>query len=1559
MGGDRLSYPVIYAENATDFFNLGLGTLPDATKVEVTEERNGEFTLAMTYLVDGLRANEIKKNRIIKVDAGHVLKGQRFVIKKINKQLVDRKMQYQVYAEHVSYITNDLQLKPKVSVSGSGDAAIKAWRSNIIDVNPLVVDSDIETNTSTSWTIDKVQSARQALGGVSGSLLDLWGGEYRFDNYHISLKKQRGAVSNTLLSYGRNITDFDQEENITDTYTSVYPYATYTETTENSSDSESKLLTLPELTIDSKYVGNYPNRKILPVDLTAKFAAGEKPTEAKLREFAKSYVTANDIGVPKVSIKLSFVDLSQSSNYEALQLLEVLDLCDTVPVRFTKLGVDTKTKVSRVVWNVLADHYTSMELGDTRYTIGDMINNALNTANEANQNSQEAQNSANHAVLSADGHTMIYYGPGTPSAKNIGDLWYKPDGEYVIMYRWDGKVWSFVMSTRDTAEAKDAADKAAKEADEAKKQADDAVNQANKAVADAGFAKQQVIDVDKTANQAKADAAAAGQQAINALNNINNLNLDGRNLLENSMLTRKDSHFVFDGWDMEHSSRWIASYKMVADMSAPYQQYIQIVTANDTTHGEIYFTTNDETYKKSRFPTDQVIAFSTEFKSPVAVKAIIAFDGVGSQSIDVKANTWTKLQISGKPKYATFDPKRITFSLQLTGNFSKGTIINSTGWQVVRNTKTGLWTSAPEDPQANIENLNGQILLKADNVKVDQVAGRVTSAEGQIKLQAGQIAQTVSKTELTTKLNGYATQTWTQGQIKTTADQINLSVTKVQTNLDGLQIGGTNYVRNGNLAFQSNNWRAWGASDGATRAINNTGADWPANTPGLIKLIKPNKAGQFGYAQDGIAVTPLTTYTVSMLTQAAAGTEITIQTGDGSGDSYQHKTIKLNGGKERVYFTMTTSKTASKTNIYLGFNENQIGTVWISRIMMVAGNKPMDWAQNSADYTSEVEFAALKVTVNAIQTTVSGKADKSQVTQLAGSITSAVQSIDKLNKEYTQVQQTITGIQTTVSGKADKSQVTQLANQITSTIENIGTQNLVYNSGFNNSSMTGWLNTSNWYVSTLSVSSYGGVHGIGINLMNQGTAGVTKYTTINSKLMADNSVGDTFYFSAYLKIYGQTTATSAFFIDFATYNNPNGGERVEYKDSNVATISNGTDKWLKLSGEFKTTKAHSHISVGLYWKATGVASAHMMFSRPMLSRVKDAPYTDRGVSASEITQLSDLINLRVQKGDVINQINISPESILIAGQKVHITGQTTIDNAVIKDAMIANVKADKITAGTINAANINVINLNANNITTGTLKGANLSMNLNTGQVVFQKGYITSTDGKIRFDLDSNYFRSLDYNNNGFEAKDGQFVWYSNWSGNAKNEIGRVMFDVLSEGNGGIAIQGKTGASLVTKQAGIYVGTGGLNDKPDGVGISGNTFFWGNLDVMGKKNAVHVTSKGVVETPAYETAESYLGDIGESITDEYGSALIHIDDLFNQIINTNHDYQVFISSYSNAVVWVEKRNKTSFEVHSNIPNAKFAWEVKAKRRGYETDRLVKSEMKYEQLNKFHEKKVSA
>ena len=111
------------------------------------------------------------------------------------------------------------------------------------------------------------------------------------------------------------------------------------------------------------------------------------------------------------------------------------------------------------------------------------------------------------------------------------------------------------------------------------------------------------------------------------------------------------------------------------------------------------------------------------------------------------------------------------------------------------------------------------------------------------------------------------------------------------------------------------------------------------------------------------------------------------------------------------------------------------------------------------------------------------------------------------------------------------------------------------------------------------------------------------------------------------------------------------------------------------------------------------------------------------------------------------------------------------------------------------------------------------------------------------------------------------------------------------------------------------------------------------LGVDGYKNTIVRTSQGTVAINAYETAEYYFGDIGENQTNGDGKVWVSIDYLFGQTVNTSVPYQVFVTPYSSAHVWVSKRLKNRFLVESDKPNASFAWEIKAKRKGYEHTRL--------------------
>lgn len=431
-----MSSPIIFEKGTRDFSTLGLGLLSDAIQATTTEELNGQFIFEMDYPVSGNNADLIKENRIIVVNSGHILKRQGFIIRQIVRK-IDLTMT--VYAEHVSYATLDVALAPVGTISGDAKTALENWKRMLVPAVDFTVDSDILTTNSTLIGAPEFETARQGLGGHTGSILDVWGGEYQFDNWHIRLLKQRGKSANAIIAYGRNLISFEQDTNIADTYTSVYPYYQ-----ENSGDEGNKTHFLPERTVDSEFVGKYPNPKVLMLDLSNKFKDVADYSENKLRNYALSYIQSNNIGVPKVNMKISTVDLSRATG----GFSEDIDLGDTVTVYFEKLGITTSAKVIKAVWNVLSDDYDKFEIGARRASLTESISELATTADE---NANKALNQALVALQSADGKSTIYYLNSSdpwPTNPNENDTAFVKDGENGIMYRYmfnnDTGVFSWV-----------------------------------------------------------------------------------------------------------------------------------------------------------------------------------------------------------------------------------------------------------------------------------------------------------------------------------------------------------------------------------------------------------------------------------------------------------------------------------------------------------------------------------------------------------------------------------------------------------------------------------------------------------------------------------------------------------------------------------------------------------------------------------------------------------------------------------------------------------------------------------------------------------------------------------------------------------------------------------------------------------------------------------------------------------------------------------------------------------------------------------------------------------
>lgn len=110
------------------------------------------------------------------------------------------------------------------------------------------------------------------------------------------------------------------------------------------------------------------------------------------------------------------------------------------------------------------------------------------------------------------------------------------------------------------------------------------------------------------------------------------------------------------------------------------------------------------------------------------------------------------------------------------------------------------------------------------------------------------------------------------------------------------------------------------------------------------------------------------------------------------------------------------------------------------------------------------------------------------------------------------------------------------------------------------------------------------------------------------------------------------------------------------------------------------------------------------------------------------------------------------------------------------------------------------------------------------------------------------------------------------------------------------------------------------------------------LSVSGSKNCIQSTKNyGERLINAYETAEYYFGDIGCGIINNDSECLVGIDDIFLECVNTDAEYHIFTQVYNGAIKTIE-RYKTYFIVKGD-PGTSFSWEIKAKRIGYENNRL--------------------
>ena len=382
--------PILYEANEVAFTSNGLGRLRDCISCVVTEERNGIYECDFEYPVDGAKYDLIQIGRIVGVSHDDSVTSREIIY---NDALTDEQGEHLMdeqgftFTASVTRTITDSDIEPFDIVSFTRpingivtfhcvhisyrQSYMTATGTNINSLadafdllanaepnNPFIYWTD-KTSTGYLASADGVpKSVRSMLGGIEGSILDAYGGEYEWDKFTVKLHANRGQQRDFTIRYGVNMLDYNEEMDSSGTYMSCVPYWT---------DGTNTVVGDRQDSYGSTVTGR---GECVPLDVSDKFET--QPTKAQVEAMGLSVMNAKNTGIPSQNIHIEFARL-QDMGYEDLSSLLSCGLCDTINVVFPYYNTTGKFKIVKTTWNVLENRYESMELGDLSTTLAEAL----------------------------------------------------------------------------------------------------------------------------------------------------------------------------------------------------------------------------------------------------------------------------------------------------------------------------------------------------------------------------------------------------------------------------------------------------------------------------------------------------------------------------------------------------------------------------------------------------------------------------------------------------------------------------------------------------------------------------------------------------------------------------------------------------------------------------------------------------------------------------------------------------------------------------------------------------------------------------------------------------------------------------------------------------------------------------------------------------------------------------------------------------------------------------------------------------------------------------------
>lgn len=1223
---------------------------------------------------------------------------------------------------------------------------------------------------------------------------------------------------------------------------------------------------------------------------------------------------------PKVSFKANVLDVGD------------LELGDTVAIIRHDLGIEYFTRIYKVDHDLLDKNNNTIELGD------DFSQKSLtNYVSDVAKITENAKNTAEYAVSSANGKNKNYYSKSKPQYANEGDNLFLDLGngetEY---YVWHDGNWELVLSTADTtrvqkqveevqkdiADARvevdrlsqeqsktakelsdkitDISDKAIKNASDIKSVTDDIANVHADYVSQQANLNQQKQDLDQArqdvlSNSSRIDKLSVGLDNVNInVNNVNskvdNIKVGGTNLAKHTSNTLTNRMQVSD-WVHIASTGNVANFNLSDYEGQTLTMRVWIDKPTVDAHLQVWTNASNNAYAVGNtIKAGQSGYSSLTFKVPTSFTSWNIPIGNGKAAeLAYKEFKIEKGTIATDWSPAPEDEIERVAQLMVDLDGIRGTVANNQGdIAQIKLTESGMQQSI-KDAQGNISTLQND--SKQFKQQFLDVNGNITTIKNDAKSLSSQLSTKIG----TSEYNSFKEQTAQELRTKLTASDLNgyaksadvkVSVDGLNARFDNLNVGGTNLLRK-----TSNDWKTW------------TGTGWANNTvdAGPINL----EPGTYTFRAE---------IDNTGNTQRGVHAEFDVNSEkkflDKIATSYVQTFVNA-GSKGYITTTFTIDKPLTDVRIHphTAVNSPIPSTVTVKwrREKLEKGTIATDWSPAPEDMTDRIEVLSGKVTANSNEfSTV--------YTKITNAKNDAINAI-KGDSQWQSMGKIVTNASFLQNSDG-------FAQEVSKRITNdTGQTNLYYNSEFaytgtDPHNMDGIQSTRNVAFSKNDrLSNYKGSNAV--FAVTRGTLSdyyyiehkKDKYVKVQPGEVVSASVVTWVTGGSDVPRDGYAICTIAFYKDLSS-------SRMEYKETLVAAKDINYPYYRTLKVENVTVPDGANYMT-LHLIVRG--GSNWQFSQPML--VKDdhvgvyVPSTQLQLnqvidtadshtrtisdyltgSNSRFTQLSNNVNLKVNKGDVIGQINLEAGRTLLQNQKIYLDADTVgfSGKAFIPSAAIQNLDAGKITTGTLDAANVNVINLNANNITSGSIKGTNLDINLNSGNVSFQKGRIHDSNNYVDINIDEGYISTA--NNWGrllFKENSLQIAAY-----NIFDENDDYYLKISNDGNGaswtGASITGRDYISISNKanSDGFIQINSAIQTSFAGIAAGKSTWGWKPTFIGGADRGVYIAGGKKFSSPnqfKIDEMPSILIGTDQSGTEWYrdrviiNGSYVHLPETYNK-----------------------------------------------------------------------------